>query len=263
MPIDKTIKILIKAARAGGQVLMSYWGKELKHKIKSGPGDYQTEADLASEKAILKILQKELPKYNIFSEETGLTDQKSEYTITVDSLDGTYNFFLEIPLFGVIISLRKNNTTLYGVIYEPITHRLFFAQKNKGAYKQINTDKPIRIKVNQQQEFKKSIIALLYSYQTSFQQIQKFYKNLLNLKIRRILEPWTAISFNFLADGKIDAIISANIELHDFLAGKLICQEAGAQITHFGEDSDINPNFVISNQYVHKKIVKSVKPIIL
>ena len=44
------LKTLIKAARAGGDALLTYFGKELKQSQKSAhPGDYQTEADLASE----------------------------------------------------------------------------------------------------------------------------------------------------------------------------------------------------------------------
>ena len=50
---------IIKAAQAGGKVLIQYFNQDLKIKAKSTPADLQTSADLASEKAILEILKTE------------------------------------------------------------------------------------------------------------------------------------------------------------------------------------------------------------
>jgi fructose-1,6-bisphosphatase/inositol monophosphatase family enzyme len=68
--------------------------------------------------------------------------------------------------------------------------------------------------------------------------------------------------FNRLAAGKIEGAVSCNTEPHDFLAGKLIALEAGAKITHFGENVDTNPNFVMSTDGIHQKLVDLVGPII-
>jgi len=262
MKIDPTLKTLIKAARAGGDALLTYFGKELKHSQKSAhQGDYQTEADLTSEKIILEILQKELPDYNIFSEEYGLIDKKSEYAITVDPLDGTHQFLLEIPHFGTLLSLRKGDIVQYGVIYEPILNRITFAQKNKGAYQQTGNNPPIKLSVNKIKSIQKSTIYLIVAFQTLRRTIRRLQNSLFDANVKRILRPWTALVFTQLASGKIEGAVSSDTELHDILAGKLICAEAGAQITHFGENIDTNPNFVLSNPQIHKKLVEIVKPI--
>src|SRR3989344_9565417 len=70
---DKNLKILIKAAHAGGKVLRRYFGQALDIIEKSSVADFQTKADLESEKSILKILKTEFPEYNILSEEEGET----------------------------------------------------------------------------------------------------------------------------------------------------------------------------------------------
>ena len=261
--MDKTLKTLTKAARAGGEILLNYFGKELRQKQKSRHcGDYQTKADLASEKAILKILKKELPEFNIFSEESGLIDKNSEYTITVDPLDGTHQFILEIPNFGVILSLRKGEITQYGIMYEPLLKRLTFAQKNKGAYQKIGNASIQKLKINQTKNFQKSTIYLIVAFKTSRRKIYQLYTALFNATPKRILRPWTGLMFNRLAAGKIEGAVSCDTDMHDFLAGKLIALEAGAKITHFGENIDTNPNFVVSTQGIHQKLVDLVVPIL-
>ena len=62
---------LIKAAHAGGAVLKKYFGKNLASTAKSNSADLKTKADTESEHAILSILKKEFPPYNIQSEEIG------------------------------------------------------------------------------------------------------------------------------------------------------------------------------------------------
>jgi len=109
---------IIKATQAGGKVLIQYFSQNLKIKRKSTPADLQTNADLASEKAILEVLKKEFPKYNIWSEEVGLIDKKSEYSFVIDPLDGTLNFIYGISYFSVAIALMKEKETLFSVIYD-------------------------------------------------------------------------------------------------------------------------------------------------
>src|SRR3989344_752859 len=106
---DSDVKNLIKAAHAGGEILRKYFGKTLNPIEKSTLWDFQTEADVGSEKAILKILRRSFPKYNIHAEEEGKTDNGSEFTIVIDPLDGTNNFVLGIPNFSVSIAVLHKN----------------------------------------------------------------------------------------------------------------------------------------------------------
>src|ERR1700704_2670784 len=71
---NKDLQILIKAAHAGGEVLRKYFGQAMELTEKSTIADFQTKADLESEKSILEILKKEFPAYNILSEEEGKTN---------------------------------------------------------------------------------------------------------------------------------------------------------------------------------------------
>lgn len=120
------IKPVLQAAQAGGKVLKGYFGKNLEITQKTTVGDFRTQADLDSEKAVLDILGQAFPEYNLHGEESGLQDKGSEYTFFVDPLDGSNNFVLGIPYFSCSIRLMKGDQGIVGVVYNPMADQFFF-----------------------------------------------------------------------------------------------------------------------------------------
>lgn len=101
-----------------------------------------TEADLAADQFIHQSIQQEFPQDLILSEELNptypesKTDQQSADSNiwVIDPLDGTTNFSLGIPIWGVLISRLANNLPELSVMYYPILNELFTAQRGGGAY---------------------------------------------------------------------------------------------------------------------------------
>src|SRR3989338_1377041 len=138
----KDQKEIIRAAKAGGEVVRKYFGTVLTIVEKSKASDVRTEADVESEAAIISILKKAFPAYNIFSEECGLIDKKSEYTFYIDPLDGTNNFVLGIPNFSVLIALAHGREAIFGLVYLPMLDVFYHAEKGKGAFLGSKSIKP-------------------------------------------------------------------------------------------------------------------------
>lgn len=243
---DKDLQILIKAAHAGGRVLRKYFGQAMDLVEKSTIADFQTKADLESEKAILKILKKEFPKYNILSEEEGKTDKGSDYTFVIDPLDGTNNFVLGMPTFSVSIGLLYKNEAVFGVVFQPINNQTYFAVKGKGAY--LNGK---QIKVSKVTDHKKLTIVYTCGYKISSNYFSKIMGSLCGMGCKRIINNWSAaFELCMLASGKIESVINNDTELHDFAAGKLLALEAGARVIDFTGSNEAdysNKNFIISN----------------
>ncbi len=254
--IKKEYRDIVKATIAGGEITKKYFGKALKIEGKSMPSDFRTKADLGAEKAILKILEKKFPAYNINSEEIGSIDKNSEYTFVVDPLDGTNNFVLGIPQFSISIGLMKGEETIFGVVYNPILDNIYFAEKGGGAF--LNNKK---IRVNRESDIEKSSVSLIVSYAFSRDDHNDIVNRLNNKKVKRILTNWSALlDFGLLASGKIEAIMLYELPLHDFVAGKLIAKEAGALVTDFKgveENNDKNNRFLITNgTKIHQEMLK-------
>lgn len=240
---------------AGGKVTKKYFGKVLELEGKSRPADFRTKADLESEKAILKVLEKAFPTYNIISEEAGEIDKKSEYTFVIDPLDGTNNFVLGIPYFSVGIGLMKGNEVIFGVIYNPILKNIYFAEKGKGSF--LNNKK---ISVNKEADIENGTFSVIISPSGSHDYSTKVIGELYNKDAKRVLRNWSALlDFCLLASGKTEGMIVGGAYLHDFISGKLIANEAGALVTDFNgiiEKDDRNDTFLISNgTKIHQEIL--------
>src|SRR5574344_1048421 len=69
-------------------------------------GDNALKIDLILEDIFIKKLS---DFGNIFSEECGFLDFKKEFTFIIDPLDGSNNFFSNIPYFGTSIAIKKSD----------------------------------------------------------------------------------------------------------------------------------------------------------
>ncbi|MSU55297.1 MAG: inositol monophosphatase [Candidatus Taylorbacteria bacterium] len=248
---------IVRAAKAGGKVIQSYFGKTLTITEKSVAADFRTEADIGSEKAILAILERTFPTYNIFSEECGFIDKKSDYTFYIDPLDGTNNFALGIPNFSVSIALVKGTETIFGLVYLPLHDLVYRAVKGEGAF--CNNQK---LKPSVEVTLDRSTSAFVCGYHCPKPVIIKFLSSM-TTKMKRVLVSWSVASdICLLASGKIETLINLNTELHDFLAGKLIAKEAGCVVTDLNgtsEKNDFNGNFLMSsNAVIHRKLLKTI-----
>ncbi len=250
-------KKMIKAARAGGFVVQKYFGKGLQSVQKSTASDFFTKADIGSERAIISILEKEFPDYNIFSEECGLINKKSSYTFTIDPLDGTNNFVIGIPNFSVAIALQENNITTHSVVYQPFLKQMYCAEINHGAY--LGSKK---LSVNSVHDINHATVAYSCSYGVAYSREIVVVKQMRGIKIKRFLSCWSpAFDFCLLASGKIEAVVSDHNNKYDYLAGRLIAKEAGALVVDFKGDKLINenvPTFIACNNKIIQRALVNV-----
>ena len=249
-------KAIISAAKAGGRVVRKYFGRVLTIEEKSTTADFRTQADVGSEKAIIKILKKAFPKYNILSEECGMINRGSEYTFYVDPLDGTNNFVLGIPNFSVLISLAKGREAIFGIVYIPMLDIYYYAEKGSGVFCGIKHN----LKLSSETSLARATVGYGCAYKTAKTEVARIIGNLIIGGVKRTLADWApAIEFCQLVSGKIESMININTELYDFLGAKLIMREAGCVITDFKgnlDTDDFNPTFLASNNWeIHNKIL--------
>ncbi len=253
----KDQKAIIAAAKAGGKVVRSYFGKVLAVEEKSGAFDLRTRADIESEAAVIAVLEKTFPSYNIFSEECGHIDKKSEYTFYIDPLDGTNNFVLGIPNFSVSIALVRGTETIFGAIYVPMIDSMYHAAKGEGAF--CNS---VKISPSTETSLLRSTSTFLSNYHCPKSYVVKIIGNL-SRKTKRLLINWSVASdFCLVASGKVETVLNKNTELWDFLAAKLIAKEAGCIVTDLKgkpEKNDLNRSFLTScNSAIHQKTLPFV-----
>ena len=210
--MDIDIQQIIIAAKAGGKEIAKYFGEALEIEEKSMASDFRTKADTEAEKAILAVLQEAFPDFNIYSEEVGKIDKKSDYTFVIDPLDGSNNFALGIPTFCVSIGLLKGDEIIAGVIHHPILNHTYFTEKGKGAWLEGN-----RLGVNKKSSMASSTFAYTCGYSTSSELEESLIHKLNKKRVKRLLQSWCpTYELCLLAAGKIEGIINNENELYDY-----------------------------------------------
>ncbi|NOX17235.1 MAG: inositol monophosphatase [Chlorobi bacterium] len=253
--MNRYLEVAKEAALKAGEFLKNEFGKKQTVTFKSAH-DIGLEADVKSEEIILRIITGNFPEHNVYSEETGKINNRSEFTWFVDPLDGTNNFAAGIPYFGISIALLKNEETLCGVVYNPVSGQFFEAESGKGASLNGAAIFPSKI-----EDRKKAVISFVKGHAT-YDDKKIFEKSLkleefLSQSFRRKLSTWApALDWALLASGGIDLLVSYLSEPEDFYAGALIAKEAGVAIKNFsGEDFKFgNAKIIAGNNALIEKL---------
>jgi len=247
--------VAVETALKAGALLQKLF--EQPHQIKHKSAiDLVTEADLASEELILKILQRKLPGIKTMSEESSDTYEKlpAEAVWIIDPLDGTTNFAHNFPWFAVSIALYDGNRSQVGVIYHPMQNELFCASLAGGAW--LN-DKPIR--VSEVASLKNALVATGFPYD-----VQERSDVILTM-LKKILEQTqgvrrpgaAALDLAYLACARLDAFWEVDLKPWDSAAGYLLVKEAGGRLSNFNGTpfSPFFPELLASNSILHEDLV--------
>ncbi len=237
-----------------GEILRDGYGTQFTISSKRGKHDLVTEYDKRSEQRIIEFLSLNVPGSHFLAEESGISGPKDgEILWIIDPLDGTTNFARHIPMFSISIAAEKNGEVISGIIYQPITHELFVAEKGKGAY--LN-GKPIH--VSETPAIDQAILATGFPYnlaENPFHCIDHFIDILkIGIPIRRIGS--AAIDLSYTAAGRFEGFFEAELGAWDVAAGKLLVEEAGGRVTHWdGKPFQIRSRTPIlaTNGHIHQR----------
>lgn len=216
--------LLISALKVSGKILLEHFNSPMEIQQKESQSSIVTKADIESEKIIITLIRERFPAHNIISEESGFTNNNSEYTWIIDPLDGTSNFASGIPWFGVLISLLVKNIPVMGGAYLPVQDLLYFAETGKGVFRNGETLPLLR-----NNNLKDSLFAFCVDYTedmvflNSGMEIYKYIvKNSRNIRSTNSL-----IDFIYVAEGKFGGVLNLNTRVWDISGLGLIISEAG------------------------------------
>ncbi len=120
---------LLKATEAGANELKRFFNGSFKISNKEGVNNLVTEADHASEKAIIDVIKANFPDHFTLSEEVGEIKMDSDYKWIIDPIDGTVNFANGIPICCVSIGIEHQGKMILGAVHNPLMNEFFFCGK--------------------------------------------------------------------------------------------------------------------------------------
>ena len=221
--------------------------------------DPVTNFDRAFEKYIRLLIIKKFPKDAIIGEEFEDKFSSNEYKWSIDPIDGTRAFVIGAPTWSNLVSLSFEEKSLIGLANFPELDKYYINDKKKSYC--FKSKKKFILKSSNNSNLKKVKI------------IGNFHGTLSYEKQRRVIKKfgWSfrlagfdALNYCLLAEGKVDAVIEANLKPYDILPLIPIIKNSGAIVTNWdNQAAETGGNILAtSNRSLHNKILKLLKPFV-
>ncbi|SJZ37187.1 myo-inositol-1(or 4)-monophosphatase [Enhydrobacter aerosaccus] len=233
-PRSATITVMIRAVFAAAKSLKRDFG-EVEHLQVSekGPGDFVSRADIQAERTLRRELERTRPEYGFLGEEGGETKGDGRNRWIADPLDGTTNFLHGVPHFAISLGLERDGEVIAGVIYQPISDELFWAEKGNGAFIDTPNARSRRLRVSGRKDLARALVA------TGIPNIGRggdhpAYLRKLEAVMAKTagVRRWgsAALDLAFVAAGRYDAYFEYGLKPWDVAAGMLMVREAGGMM---------------------------------
>lgn len=261
-PRPALVNVMVKAADKAARVLRRDFGEVENLQIsRKGPADFVSNADLRCQATLREELGKARPAFGFLMEEDdGAPDtSKAAERWIVDPLDGTTNFLHGLPHFAISIAAEREGEIVAGLIYNPITDEMFWAEKGLGAF---GNNK--RLRVSGRTNLSECLIATGIPFKGSRRKSADFLPELTAIMphvagIRRFGA--ASLDMAYVAAGRYDAYWESGIYPWDVAAGALMVKEAGGFIAPFktGKNPVLDGAIIATNAGLHEKIVKMLR----
>ena len=219
--MDSHLDFAAELARQAGELLLAYFKPSGMHASLKADRSLVTEADLAADRMISQAIRERYPQEALLSEELQpALGSQVNCAWVVDPLDGTSNFSLGLPIWGVALARLVDGLPVSAAICFPALGEMYTARRGAGAA--LNGE-PIRVKPPDP-----DMPAAFFSCCT---RTFRRYEVDLRYKVRIL----GSASYTWCAVARGLALVGfeATPKLWDIAAGWLVVEEAGGTImTH-------------------------------
>ena len=241
--LNELHKLAIKAARETGLFLLE--NKRSKKEIYREEGrDIKLEIDRQSEILIRKMLENS--GLNVIGEEYGGQRNNDGDFWVVDPLDGTSNYYRNIPICANSIALMDSQLNVHvAVVNSFLENKLYFASAGNGSF---CNEMPLKVS----ETSKKSLSTLMTGIPAKTTYLDSEFQEMIQLfqewkKVRMIGS--AAIAGTWVAEGIADCYKENGIFIWDIAATMLLVQEAGGKINI----SELNDEMRVDAEFTNGK----------
>ncbi|EEI63382.1 histidinol-phosphatase [Corynebacterium glucuronolyticum] len=213
-----------------------------------------SDADLAVEKTLRGIIERERPDDDILGEEYGGTPATTGRQWVIDPIDGTKSFVRGVPIWATLIALCDGHTPVLGVVSAPALSRRWWATDGGGAF--LNGS-PLHV----------SKVSTLADASLGFSSLSGWADRGLREKFVDLTDAVWRIrgygdfwSYCLVAEGAIDIATEPEVNLWDLAALDILVREAGGTFTSLdGEPGPYGGSAVATNGLLHADVLRALR----
>ena len=259
--LDEMLGTARAAADAGARTLMEYWRSLKPSQVdEKAKNDLVTEADRASEAAILETIRAAYPNHRYLAEESGRAEggDEGQPMWIIDPLDGTTNFVHGLPHFAVSVAVVVEGRPAAGVVLDPVKGDVFTTVAGEGT-----TWNGSPCRVSEREGLAGALLTTGFPFRARHllePYLAIFHDVFLGAKaIRR--PGAAALDLAYVAAGIFDGFFEFQLSPWDIAAGALLVLEAGGVVSDMdGGDAYLATGDVVcGTPGVHRDILEIVR----
>jgi len=246
------------AAEAGAAVLRARWS--LPRTVdRKGAIDLVTDADRASEAAVLGVLAERFPGAAVLAEESGASGApEAGLRFLVDPLDGTTNYAHGLPHFAVTVAALDAGGVAAGATLDPLRGERFLAARGQPA---TLDGRPIACAGREAVGDALLVTGFPYDVHQTHAEVLRLLGPMLARArgVRRLGA--AALDLAWVACGRLDGYWEARLKPWDLAAGLLLVGQAGGLATDLGGgDRPLETGGVLAaNPALHARLLEIVR----
>jgi myo-inositol-1(or 4)-monophosphatase len=228
MELEDVRALAVDLAREAGGIARGAFGGEVLAEPKGERGDVVTRVDREAEDVIVRALAGRFPDHEILAEEGGPSGAVgSPWRWEVDPLDGTNNYVLGLPVYGVCLTLCRDGAPVVCAIHDAHHDATCSAVAGAGARRE---GRPLAIVEPGPPAV--TTVSWIQGYEVlPGDPVGGRLRNALEYAYKRVLRTWApSVDWPLLAAGRLGAVVAYRNEPQDLNGGLLLAQEAGAAI---------------------------------
>jgi myo-inositol-1(or 4)-monophosphatase len=228
--LDALLAAALDAAHRGGTIVRDAFGAP-RNVVEKAPGDWVSDTDTASERAVRDALLGAFPDIPVVGEEEG--GERTRLGWLVDPLDGTANFLHRFPVVGVSIALVADGEPIVAVVEAPLLGDTYTARRGGGARR---GDEELRVG---SRPVAQAIVATGFPFRKKRERLDEYFP-----VFERALRTFedlrragaAALDLAWCAAGVFDGYFEQALGPWDVAAGALLVREAGGVVTDWRGD---------------------------
>lgn len=246
-----------RAARLGGDVVRRGPAEAAPASPETkGDGDYVTEVDRSSERAISRALLAAEPDIPVLGEEEG--GSTGERYWVVDPLDGTTNYLHGFPIVGVSIALVQAGRPVVGAVHAPFLGDTYVAARGLGA-RIVTADGRERALRVSARDPARAVVATGFPFRRKG--VLPRYLDALRGCLERfedLRRPGAAsLDLAWVAAGVFEGFFELGLSPWDVAAGALLIEEAGGVVTDWaGGEGWLAGDILAGSPEVHSELLR-------
>lgn len=225
---EKMRDVAVRLAREAGRFAVGELEGNLGIEAKGRGSDVVTRVDHEAERRIVAGIRDAFPGHAILGEESGRHgDDDATIRWLVDPLDGTNNYVMGLPLFGVCLTACIGDEPVVAVVHDSVRDVTTSAVRNGGAFRGER-----RLDIGEAPGLERATLSWSQGYAVTYDDAFRIHAmEAMERSAKRVLRTWApSIDWGLVAAGQIGAFVAYRNEVWDLVGGALIVQEAGGVV---------------------------------